>query len=400
MRRLLFLLFITLSVTAQASDTLESFQKRFQVVKKDGKSIMIRDRSLKFQFSIAPYLSMVKSWIKEEQLRQNAKGDYEHEIAQLLEADQMEKGVYSNEQLPIVVESLKTLQGIDVDQVFSNPQFNAFFQKFELDLNTALSKLDPFVVANMEESKFFYTKRVTYQIVTIALNIAKKQFSQIALLNTASYVLVEVERMVREKRLFHQNMLLHYLENIPEDQIGLTHSEANRAFSSIYESRIPWYAFWESRAAQDTWEKYGTTKFFTQVRAANARLRQYQTTYDQVGDRLNFAFQKATIEGEEVVLNIMDTENMFKTSPAVAMYINNPSRIARKRTVLQLAQLGMSFLSLPSWIKSPVESYLKSSYQNQRLTEGALYGYFESQSDLDSMQSVLMNYQNPFDQLN
>jgi len=400
MRRLLVLLFITLSVSVQASDGLESFQKRFQVVKKDGKSVMIRDRSLKFQFSIAPYLTMVKSWIKEEQLRQNAKGDYEHEIAQLLEADQMEKGVYSNEQLPIVVESLKTLQGIDVDQVFSNPQFNAFFQKFELDLNTALSKLDPFVVANMEESKFFYTKRVTYQVVTIALNIAKKQFSQIALLNTASYVLVEVERMVREKRLFHQNMLLHYLENIPEDKIGLTHSEANRAFSSIYESRIPWYAFWESRAAQDSWEKYGTTKFFTEVRAANARLRQYQTTYDQVGDRLNYAFQKATIEGEEVMLNIMDTENMFKTSPAVAMYINNPTRIARKRTVLQLAQLGMSFLSLPSWIKSPVESYLKSSYQNQRLTEGALYGYFESQADLDSMQSVLMNYQNPFDQLN
>lgn len=400
MRRLLVLLFITLSVSVQASDGLESFQKRFQVVKKDGKSVMIRDRSLKFQFSIAPYLTMVKSWIKEEQLRQNAKGDYEHEIAQLLEADQMEKGVYSNEQLPIVVESLKTLQGIDVDQVFSNPQFNAFFQKFELDLNTALSKLDPFVVANMEESKFFYTKRVTYQVVTIALNIAKKQFSQIALLNTASYVLVEVERMVREKRLFHQNMLLHYLENIPEDKIGLTHSEANRAFSSIYESRIPWYAFWESRAAQDSWEKYGTTKFFTEVRAANARLRQYQTTYDQVGDRLNFAFQKASIEGEEVILNIMDTENMFKASPAVAMYVNNPSRIARKRTVLQLAQLGMSFLSLPSWIKSPVESYLKSSYQNQRLTEGALYGYFESQADLDSMQSVILNYQNPFDQLN
>jgi len=400
MRRLLVLLFITLSVSVQASDALESFQKRFQVVKKDGKSVMIRDRSLKFQFSIAPYLTMVKSWIKEEQLRQNAKGDYEHEIAQLLEADQMEKGVYSNEQLPIVVESLKTLQGIDVDQVFSNPQFNAFFQKFELDLNTALSKLDPFVVANMEESKFFYTKRVTYQVVTIALNIAKKQFSQIALLNTASYVLVEVERMVREKRLFHQNMLLHYLENIPEDKIGLTHSEANRAFSSIYESRIPWYAFWESRAAQDSWEKYGTTKFFTEVRAANARLRQYQTTYDQVGDRLNFAFQRASIEGEEVVLNIMDTENMFKASPAVAMYVNNPSRIARKRTVLQLAQLGMSFLSIPSWIKSPVESYLKSSYQNQRLTEGALYGYFESQADLDSMQSVILNYQNPFDQLN
>ncbi|GAB4419984.1 MAG: hypothetical protein OHK0056_30330 [Bacteriovoracaceae bacterium] len=397
--RNLILVFCLFSSSLFASDKIESFNKRFQVVKQDGKAIMIKDRSLKFTFSITPYLSMIKSWIEQEQLRMDSKADYTAEIAAMLEADQMEKGAYSNEQVPIVVEALKSLKGLDTNLIFNDPEFLSFFKKFELDLNDALSKLDPFVVAHLDDSKFFYTKRLTYQVVTMALNMAKKQFSQVALLNTASFILVEVERMIREKRLFHQNMLLHYLENIPEAELGLTHSEANRAFSSIYESRIQWFAFWESRAARDNWEKFGTEKFYASIRTANSRLRQFQTTYDSVGERLNYAFQKVQIDGEEAIINLYDSQDMFNSSPAISMYTNNVGKIARKRALLQLAQLGMSFVSLPSWIKSPVESYLKSHYQNQRLTEGALYAYFETQNDQQGMDSVKMIYQNPFDLL-
>lgn len=397
--RYLMLISLLFSTSLFASNELTSFDKRFQIVKKDGKATVIRDRSLKFVFSIAPYLSMVKSWIETEQLKMASKSDYQAEIAEMLEADLLEKGAYSNEQIPIIVEALKNLQGIDTNKIFNDPSFISFFNKFELDLNNAMTKLDPFVVANMEDPKFFYNKRLTYQVVTMALNLAKKQFSQIAFLNTASFVLVEVERMVREKRMFHQNMLLHYLENIPEAELGLTHSEANRAFSSIYESRIPWFAFWESNAARDNWEKFGTNKFYASVRTANTRLRQFQTSYDSMGERLNFAFQKVTKEGEEVIINLFDTQDMFNTSPAITMYVNDVQKIARKRAVLQLAQLGMSFITIPNWIKSPVESYLKSHYQNQRLTEGSLYAYFDVQNDQWGKDAVKMIYQNPFDSL-
>jgi hypothetical protein len=388
---------LTFCLTSFASEAPNAFSKRFSVVKKEGKSTLIRDRSLSFRFSIAPYVKMIKEQLKNEQALMAAKGgDYEADIVDMLEQADLEKNAQNGENIAYVVESLRALESVDIDAVFSDPAFNKVVTGFESKISEALLTLDPTVVANLDNPTFFYNQRVTYQALTWGLGLAKKLLSSVPLLNTASYVLVQVEKLVREQRLYHQFMLLHYLENYDAEALGLTHDEANRAFSSVMESKIPWFAFWESQAARADWQKYGTSRFFQNTRTANNRFRSYRTEYSTIGKRLNFAFVEVEKEGERQILNLFDSQNMFSSRPSIAFYPDAPMKIVRNRVVLQLAELGLSFISLPSWLKDGVEGYLKSHYDAHRFTEGALYAYLENAGDGSRLNQIHTQFLNPF----
>jgi hypothetical protein len=186
------------------------------------------------------------------------------------------------------------------------------------------------------------------------------------MLNTISYVIVQVEKLIVERREFHQNMLLHYLENFKEEELGLTHDEVNLIWSSIYESRMPWYAFWESNAAKANWEKFGVDGFYLRYRAGTTSLKNAQSIYSEVNERMNFAFQKVTFNNEKVVVNLFDKEGMFQNRPAVAFNYDRPTQVVRKRINLNLAQLGLSFVPLSSMIKDNVSMFIKSFYEQQK----------------------------------
>ena len=182
--------------------------------------------------------------------------------------------------------------------------------------------------------------------MTWGLDFARKRMSSIPMLNTVSYVIQEVEKLILERRQFHQNMLLHYLENFNETELGLTHDEVNLIWSSIYESRIQWFAFWESNAAKANWAKYGIDNFYSNYRIATNNLRKAQNIYSEVGERMNYAFQKVTYNNEKVIVNLFNKEGMFQNRPALAYNFDRPTQVARKRVVLNLAELGLSFVPL------------------------------------------------------
>ncbi len=398
------LLFSLLTASVSAAD-LAPFKKRFQFVRDDqGQLVKVKDSSIRMKFSIAPYLQFIKESLQQEQALMKSKSDYEGQVKALFDGDQAENLLgygdeKSNGQAQIIVDSLKRIENVDFDKVFSDPGFKNVMTEFEWKLGDALEKLDPTVLAHVQDMDFFYQKRVTYQVLTWALNFAKKRLSQIPILNTASYVLVRVEELVRQRRLYHQNMLLHYIEQNSAENLGITHMEANHIMSSIYESRIPWYAFWESRAAQANWDKFGVNKFFTPIRVNNNRFRRMRSQYSDIGERLNYAFQEVTYEGERVVLNLFNTDNMFSRKLAVAYNLDKPGKTMRKRMVVQLAELGLSFLPLPSFIKGIAEDWMKSFYKEQVLIEGALYGHFESKGDQEVLRRLRLQVLNPFETL-
>jgi hypothetical protein len=223
--------------------------------------------------------------------------------------------------------------------------------------------------------------------------------SNIPMLNTVSYVIVQVEKLITQRRQFHQNMLLHYLENFKEEELGLTHDEVNMIWSSIYESRIPWFAFWESSAAKNNWAKYGVNNFYLNYRAGTTNLANASKLYTEVSDRMNFSFQKVTYNNEKVIVNLFDKESMLQNRPAVAYNFDRPTQVARKRVVLQLAELGLSFVPMSAIFKDNIDSFIKSFYEQQKITEGALYGYFESNGDSAGQEKITAQYLNPFDVL-
>lgn len=374
----------------------EAFQKRFKFVRDNGKLVEVRDASMTAGFSIRPYIEFIKENLKKEQALMNSKSDYFLEVEEMLAEDFKSMGDEKGDQAQIVIDSLKALRDVDIDGIFNNPKFKTYIDQVEIKMANAMNSLNPFVIARLDNSSYFYKRAVTYQVVKWGLDLARKIFSSVPVLNTASYVLVKVEKLIRERREFHQNMLMHYLEN-HESETGLEKEEVDLIYSSIQESRIPWFAFWESNAAKQGWAKYGVNKFYVNVRLANNRLRANRSRYSRRGTRLNFAFQEVVEKNENVIVNLFDTNDMFNSKPAVAYNLDNPQKIARKRMVLQLAGLGLSFLSLPSWIKDIADGYIKSHYEKQRITEGSLYGYFESQEDLQMQEAIIKQYQNPFD---
>ncbi len=395
-----FLLVSAFAISSYANaGTVEAFSKRFELIKKEGKLVAIRDRSLSFKFSIKPYLKFVKETLLEEQRIMASKEDYAAELEELFAEEFYEKGDRNNQNIRYLVRSMEELKSIDVEKVFNDPGFKEVVTKFEKKLGDAMLSLDPRIVARLDNPTFFYKRTVGYQAVKWALNFAKSKLSSVPILNTATYIIVRVEKLIRERRLFHQNMMMHYFENYSEEKLGMTHEEVNLTWSSIYESRIPWYAFWESSAAKENWNKYGVTKFFAGVRTANTRFRKYQSNYSRVGRRFNFAFRGATYKDQDVIVNMVDSQNQFNMKPAIAYYVHSPSKIKRTRVVLQLAGLGISFVPIPGFIKNIASNYFKSFYETQKITEGALYGYFESNGAKEDMAVLRDQYLNPFDKL-
>lgn len=402
------LCFFTVNSQTAHAKSADAFFKRFQVIRSaDGKLVGIRDRTLPVKFSVAPYVNMIKSQLVQEQNLMNpeslASGQYDADIKSVMSEGE-EQDLWGNraeydKNVDTVVDSLKKLAVLNVESIFSNEIFNDVVEKYQGKMTDAILMLDPTLIANVNDSTYFYKRNVTYKVVSWALDFAKKRLSSIPMLNTASYVVVQVERLITERRQFHQNMLLHYLENFKEEELGLTHDEVNLIWSSIYESRIEWFDFWDSKAAQANWEKFGVNNFYFNYRNATASLNTAKPLYTEISDRMNYGFQKVTYNNEKVVINLFDKESMLQNRPAVAYNYDRPTQIVRKRVVLTLAELGLSFIPMNSTLKTNIESFIKSFYQKQKITEGGLYGYFESNGDTKGLSLVKAQYLNPFDGL-
>ena len=397
-RSLLLFLFSLTCFANSEQKLVNSFHERFEVIKKNGKTTEIRDRYIRAKFDIRPYVNFIKESLIEEQAKMANKESYQQEILELVGDDSITEKNQEIKYAPIVVDSMNELQKLDVEEIFNHPKFNEVVNYFENEINKGLALIGINVIAKIDDPTFFYKRNVTYEAVKMGLNLAKSVLSTVPLLNTASYVIVEVERLIRERRLFHQNMAMHYFENVDPIKLNMTYEEVSMAWSSIYEARIPWYAKWESDSARSNWIKYGPNKFYSYWRMASGRLRQFRANYVEVGDRINFAFIKAQDQKYgPIILNLFDSENSISNKPAVAYYSDFPQRVIRMRLIYTLAELGLSFVSIPQFIKDLGSSFLKSQYVNHRLTEGALYAHFETENDQVMMDSIMAQNLNPFE---
>ncbi|EQC46376.1 hypothetical protein M899_2017 [Bacteriovorax sp. BSW11_IV] len=387
---------IIMSVSSFATN--QNFNKRFQVVRNDdGKVVEIRDASLSRTFSIWPYVEYITEALEAEKDLMAQKGDYDYEVESLLTENAMEMGLVNSEEVEKTILAMKQLQNIDLKAMLQDPAVNEVINGFEKRITEVLAAFNPTVVARLDNPVFFYQRNVTYQVLVWALDFARKKLSSIPVLNTVAYILKESEKLIANRRVYHQNMLLHYFERIDAKEIGMTNSEVDLAYSSIYESRIPWFAIWESKAAKADWEKYGVNKFFGEFRAGSTVLRNNKFRYTSTGERINYAFQEAVYKDESVIVNLVNKESMLNSMPAISYSYDAPKKVKRLRTILQLGQLGISFVPVSATIKDMVTKFMKSYYEEQSLTEGALYAHFDLVGN-DFMKSELVEQMvNPFE---
>lgn len=391
-------LLLSLSLSAFSAQNMDSFKKRFSFVKDDaGKLTYVRMNLVNQKWSIVPYLRQVRDDVKKEITRMQSKshaGEIDAFIATLEEGSN--KTAEMQENILAIRESFDNLKTVNIDNFFAMAETKGVLAKFQSELKKALMLLDLSVIASTEDPRYFYKRNVTYEVVKRAIDFAKGKFDNIPLLNLVSFVMVQVHELVLEQRLFHQNMMLHYLQNVKEADMGLSINDADKIFSSIYESRITAINYNESTRAANTWTRYGLNKFYTMVRTANNRLRRSNRTLDSVGARYNFGFFEAKEDGQRVVKNLILNKHKFSSKMATAYNYDKPDEVRRFRSLLNLGQVGLGFLPLPGWLKNQVESFIESYYVEQKRLEGALVAYFDINGNTVMSKNIKTQLINPY----
>ncbi len=394
LKLLVILAFVSISAFAQDL-SVEGFNNRFTLVKNEqGNVTVIKLKRATTHFTIRPFIEQLKNDLLGEQSKLAKMSSTE------IDEMMLEMGINpyalgdegGSAEAQHFRDSVQNIMNIDVESAFAELDQREFWDEFQTRLNEAVLFLDPTVVANLDDARFFYKRAVTYKVVTWALQQAQKKFSNIPVLNIATFIIVRVHDMMLEQRHFAHNMLLHYFEKLPESKLGMTKLEVDRAVSSIYEYRIDPTNYFESNNAAADWANYGINKFYMMVRNGNWTIQDWtgpfsSQTFKDV-KKLNFAFASVTEADARKIYHLNHTAHMFSSKPALAYDYSNPKRVKRFRSLLNLGGVALGFLRLPNGIKSAVDSFIKSLYVQQVRTEGALIGYFESTGDTEMIKSI------------
>jgi hypothetical protein len=392
--------------TWASSFSADGFLKKFKLVKNARQEVVaIRLKAASTTFNLKPFLNMLREDILAEQRRVKNLGfvDYEMEVDQkLLEMGLDPYAKDASQEVQALKESLLQIPHIPVEESFLALERSGLMRDFESRIKEALLQLDLSIVAHLDDPRFFYRRNVIYRVVTWALDQAKKRLSHIPVLNLASFVIVKVHDLLHEQRMFHHNMLLHYLELAPAGALGMGADEVDRAVSSIYEYRINATSYQESNRAAQDWTRYGWSKFYATVRAGNNRVRQLMTPMNGQGrfqqvQRISFGFAEFRESGERRIYHLMHNQHLFSSQPALAFDYGRPNKVRRDRALINLGQVALGFIpGIPNFLKNLTDTFLNSLHKEQRLMEGALVAYFDLQGNSLMIENLYKQNLNPY----
>ncbi len=396
-------LLFAFSATADSAN-LDNFNKRFTLVKNaEGKVVAIKLKKAISTFTIKPFIDQIKSDLAREQLTFAALSgqDKEDEVNQMLldlGVDPFAKDGQTSTDARHLRDSILNIKNIDLNDSFAQLDVKDFWKEFEAKLHEAMMFIDPTILTNMEDARFFYKRQVTYTVVEWALKEAQKRFANVPVLNIASFVIVRVHDMMLEQRYFHHNMLLHYFENVSETELGMTKEEVNHAVSSIFEYQISVANLPESNRAASNWMSYGMDHFYTNVRFGNAKIKSWADPLSTLRfsniAKIDYAFAEVTQKDaktgveSKMIFHTQVNAHEFTQKPALAYDYSSPNRVKRFRSLLNLGGVALGFLKLPNFIKSNVDTFIKSLYVEQVRMEGALVGYFDLHGNQDMSKKV------------
>jgi hypothetical protein len=370
------------------------FFKRFEQMKDaKGNVSMIVLRRGEVQFSVSAIVEEIRKDLEFAQRNQLAAYPQFESVAREMTAG----GDFSDmtpEQKELAQRSYDQLMKLNIPATFDNPKFKDVMKRFENKVKQQL--IGHRVMANLQDPKYFYTRAVTYKLASFGFDLVRKYLDNVPVINIATMVIDRAVASIQERRLFHQNMLLFYLERFPANQLQMSAEEVDFVKSSIYESRIPWFLYPESQKARQTWRWYGSDYFGYYRQQSDITLEKNLTRYESIGERICFSFQIVTEKGQMKVINLVDSKFIMSPLPADSYFFNDPKKVERQRRLLRLAQLGLQFVPVPSFVKNVFNTFLNSMYVNQEKTEGALFGYFESAGQTVQAATVVRQTLNPF----
>lgn len=400
MYRILFIVSLFLAAEVSLASSASKFNERFTIQRDEaGKLVAVKLKKVTTSFSIFPFIESLRESLKFDQASLQGLTDSDadalvNELAWEMGEDPYMGLTGQRDEIEALRSSFLASRDADIQDLFIQIDDRKFWLEFEAKINEALLLIDPSVLANPNDSRFFFKKNVAYKVIDWALSQAKKRFSSVPALNLATTIIYRVHEMILEQRTFHHNMLLHYIETTNEKELGLTKSEINRIASSIFEYRTSPINTLEYKKIVNQWESYGMTRFFMDVRLGNAKIESWKHSgikgfeFDEL-TKINFAFMKTKSQGKDYIHHLFVTSHQFSKKPALAFDYSKPNKVKINRGLLTLAQVGLGLVTLPNFIKNSAENFIQSCYRDQVRLEGALVGYFESTNDLVMAKKIM-----------
>jgi hypothetical protein len=365
---------------AQADPRLAGYFKRFEYEHNSkGEVIALRLKNASKRISVLLLLDQIKhDFMNEQQLL-----DTQEPIELLSELG-------NTEEINAVNNVARKLKDISIAGAFDRLKKEKFWKKIEKKANKALLSIDPSYLANLEDPRFFYKRRVKYELTQLALDFVHGVFLDVPVLHMARFIVRRIQWMMLEQIHFHQSMVIYYLEHFTPSQLGLTQSEANRLLSSIYEYRIHILKVRLSINASNNWEQFGLRFFQHESYIAERNIKAWSKEMGlREVEALSFGFVRATDERGLKIYHTQVPVHLFGKRPALAFDYEKPDRIRKMRAVLNMAGLALGFIPIPApLIKDGIYLFLESLYIDQVRLEGALVAHFESQGDLEMMRRI------------
>ncbi len=414
--KLIFFLLLSINLVGHASP-IEKFNKRFVMVKNDaGQLQYIKARGVTNSFNLNLYIQNLKEEIislRDDLFAtpvgmtnsKNAKFMIDQRINSFLDEveiqDEYTFGATKSYEESVkrrstLQKALKNLIKVNLKKAFAELDKKEIISNFIKEMKNYYQFLDVSVVAQPNRNQFYYKKKIANKVFKTAINFAKKKLNNIPYIDLATFIFFEAEKRVIEQRIISQNILLYYLSN-HESELGLSAIEVDNVVSSIYESRIGFDGYMESKKAQKTWGDYGWKIFDSMARGAKAKAKKFEQLSNDFSN-LDFIFYNGYTQKEEkVIYNLAVNAHQFSAKPSIAFYYDKPNKVRSLRAMVKLGQIGLGFLPrVPSVIKRQIHNFANSWHVKQGLSDAFLYAYFEAADDKDEKKAIKAQISNPY----
>ncbi len=276
-----------------------------------------------------------------------------------------------------------------------DPKFLKFLNDVDLETKKVINDPQFVVVANLDNSTYFYKKAFIKYLSNKLQDLAKSYFNSTVFLKPVTYVADDYANFIVHKKMYHQNILSYYLETMKPEDLGLTEIEKKRALSSILDSRLSFGfgGYWESRKIKNNFDEHGFNKLQESDKGAEKRWSKHANIFDERIYKVNSIFSGALFGADPIIINLGSKKEKTDDKPSLAFDEKCPEFLYESRRRFEFARVALGMASIP--YSGQLFSLVKSKYQPQALSEGMYYGYLESTNQYDKKEAVLKQSMNP-----
>lgn len=290
-------------------------------------------------------------------------------------------------------EALGLLRQYDLKPILTHPEVKKAMSLLSQESNNDIFNFR--VLAVPENPKYYDSNEKALKIAMQASGLVKLALGSSFGVTIALFFIKSSFDMILERRAFFQNYLLYHFEKYGPEKFGVSQNEAKRIKSSIFESRIRWWAFWERKLARMDWDKYGHGKHLDNQMSADRRRKAEALELKIWGTPMGFAFHNGENDGNKKVVNLVTPRNAISKRLSYGFDYANPEKLRLERLLYFVLQMGVRLAPVPA-VSTVFDFFVESFYVPQRQMEGSLYGFFSDSGSREQAHKIARQSINPF----